>query len=176
MSGVSNFSSVSGLLPNKSKSCCFFGNVPENVCSEIVNTLGFQRGSLPINYLGLPLVTSKLSKSNCLPLVNRFSKKIENWTTKSLNFGGRLQLVNTVLGGMLSYWYFFLFLPQSTLQQLNSIMFKFLWGGYHKPTGRCHYKVNWIDCCTPKEEGGLGIKNLFVSNSSAIFYQLWRII
>lgn len=56
------------------------------------------------------------------------------------------------------------------------MIFKFLWGGFHKQSGKCHYKVGWLDCCKPKAEGGLGLKNILDLNRSSVLYQLWRII
>lgn len=34
----------------------------------------------------------------------------------------------------------------------------------------------WVDCCYPKDEGGLGLKNIFVLNRAAILYQLLRFL
>lgn len=56
----------------------------------------------------------------------------------------------------------FIFLPKSVLKQLNAIMFKFLWGGFYKPDGKCHYKVEWEECCKPKIEEGLGLRNILI--------------
>lgn len=36
--------------------------------------------------------------------------------------------------------------------------------------------MRWSDCCHPKDEGGLGIRNIFEWNRAAITHQLWRII
>ena len=42
--------------------------------------------------------------------------------------------------------------------------------------GKCFYKVAWKDCCYPKDEGGLGLKNIHLWNEAATIFQLWRII
>lgn len=33
----------------------------------------------------------------------------------------------------------------------------------------------WEDCCLPKEEGGLGFRDLMTWNMGAVIFQLWRI-
>lgn len=176
MIAIKEFADMSGFHLNADKSMCFFGNVSIPVADSIVLSTGFQRGNLSITYLGLPLIAYKLKDDDCIPLVSRFCARVEVWTSKFLNFAGRLQLTKTILIGIAGYWCMYLFLPKRVLKKLNSIMFKFLWGGFYKPNGKCHYKVNWIDCCSSKEAGGLGLRNIYEWNSAAILYQLWPII
>lgn len=176
MTGVRLFENLSGLAPNCSKSVCFFSNVHDNVIASILEATGFQQGHLPIKYLGVPLITGRLKSRDCSPLVHKICSQIELWTCKFLNFGGRLQLLKTVLSGIIGYWSMFLFLPKYILKQVNALLFKFLWGGFYKASGKCHYKVGWLDCTKPMNEGGLGIRNLFEWNAAAVQFQLWRII
>lgn len=51
----------------------------------------------PIQYLGLPLSTSQLSKSDMQPLVDRFAGYIPSWKASFLKRGGRLNLVKSTL-------------------------------------------------------------------------------
>ena len=174
--GLDLFSDISGLKANWNKSNCFFANTSDDVKNQILQLTGFQCGSLPITYLGLPLITTKLKYQDCRPLLSKICFRIETWTSKFLSFAGRLILIRTVLFGILGYWSMFLFLPNHILKRINSMVFKFLWGGYYKPTGRCHHKVSWLDCCHPTLEGGLGIKNIYEWNKSAILFQFWRLV
>ncbi|GJW71500.1 RNA-directed DNA polymerase, eukaryota, reverse transcriptase zinc-binding domain protein [Tanacetum coccineum] len=70
---MEQFSSISGLFPNIGKSTIFFGSVPVNIQSEILKILPFQVGSLPMKYLGVPLIAKKLGINDCKSLVNRAS-------------------------------------------------------------------------------------------------------
>lgn len=174
MSGVTSFSSFSGLKPNVSKSTCFFCNVPYDVQDFALRLTGFSSGILPVTYLGLPLISGKLRLRDCEPLINKFCRKIEHWTCKFISQAGRAQLIAVVLFGMQNHWSLFLFLPKCVLKKMQSIFSHFLWSGsYHGP---CQFKVAWSDCCISKEEGGLGFKDLVIWNKGAIMYQLWRII
>lgn len=40
--------------------------------------LGFQEGSLPIKYLGLPLISTRLKKEHCSGLITRITRRIMN--------------------------------------------------------------------------------------------------
>ena len=57
---LDEFGRSSGLWPNKDKSDVFFGNVPPDVKLLIQSTLDFNVGSLPVRYLGVPLISTRL--------------------------------------------------------------------------------------------------------------------
>lgn len=78
LEGVTCFSIASGLYPNKSKSEVFFGNMACEDKSSILALTGFSKGRLPIRYLGLPLISTKLKLSVCLPLIVTICGKIHN--------------------------------------------------------------------------------------------------
>lgn len=174
MDGVRKFSNVSALFPNVNKSQCFFGNVPRDEKLSILNLTGFRMGTLPITYLGLPLISTKLKTQDCAPLIHKICMRIDSWTCKMLSFAGRLQLLKVVLYGIQGYWTSHIFLQKGILKKLASYFIKFLWGG--DTTSNKMAKVSWEDCCFPKDEGGLGLKNLFLWNKAAVYYQLWRIL
>lgn len=172
--GVAMFSKISGLNPNPMKSTCFFSNVRTDVQDSALSLTGFSRGALPVNYLGLPLISGKLKLRDCEPLINKLCAKIDHWTCKFISQAGRAQLVAVVLFGIQNHWANFLFLPKSVLKKIQSVLSHFLWSGtYHGP---CQFKVAWSECCYQKSEGGLGFKDLFLWNKGAIMFQLWRII
>lgn len=172
--GVQSFSSASGLSPNRQKSHCFFGNVPLDTKLSILDLTGFLEGQLPIKYLGLPLVSTKLNFRDCTPLIIKICSKIDSWLCRFLSFAGRLQLLKIVLYGIQGFWSLHLFLQKGVLKRLTTLFLKFLWGGCTTSTKPA--KVAWSDCCLPKEEGGLGLRDLFSWNRAAIFYHLWRLL
>lgn len=67
----------------------------------------------------------------------------------------------------------YLFLPKSILKRIQSIMARFLWS--NNLSGPCQFKVAWVDCCLPKDEGGFGFKELLSWNKSSIIFQICRI-
>lgn len=71
--------------------------VPDAKKHTISGILGMPLGSLHIKYLGLPLPNRKLSYSDCSPLLEKLSVKINIWTLSKLSYEGKLQLVNSVL-------------------------------------------------------------------------------
>lgn len=173
LDSVLSFSALSGLRLNSHKSQVFFCGVDDYTMRDTIQRYGFMRGTLPISYLGLPLITSRLNAQSCAPLIFRLCSKIESWTVRTLRYSGRLQLITSVLQGIQGYWSSFLFLPQGVLKKIQSVLAKFLWGG--NLTENCHYKVAWSECSFPKSEGGLGVRDLFEWNRAAILFQVWRL-
>lgn len=100
--GVTNFFNVSGLKPDASRSQRFFVNMHLELISNNLQVSGFQGGSLPIKYWGLPSISNKLKTRDCTPLVQRLCAKIEMRTSRFLRFAGRLQLIKTILFGIQS--------------------------------------------------------------------------
>lgn len=171
---VNRFAEMSGLVTNPAKCVTFFGNVPTAVQDFTIAVSGFNRGVLPVVYLGLPLISGKLHKRDCQPLITKICNKFEHWSSKIISQAGRGQLIKSVIFGIQNHWSGHLFLPKLILKRIQGYMARFLWCG--RIRGPCHFKVAWKTCCLRKDEGGLGFKELLSWNDSAVLLQLWRII
>ncbi|XP_021994704.1 uncharacterized protein LOC110891319 [Helianthus annuus] len=135
MNSLSNFTNMSGLVPSIQKSTGFFCNVPDHVKNHILSFLPFVEGTLPVKYLGVPLISSGLVYKDCSVLVERLDQRISNWKNKLLSFTGRLQLINSVLSSMHIYWSSVFILPVRITLELVARMRNFLWssdGSFHK--------------------------------------------
>ncbi|GAV90468.1 hypothetical protein CFOL_v3_33877 [Cephalotus follicularis] len=162
---MSEFATISGLMPNLDKSHIFFGNVSREAKLRIVNLLNIQEGTLPVRYLGIPLIASKLTHMDCKVLVDKLMKRT-SWLCNSLSFGGRLQLLASVLFSIQVFCCSTFVLPVAVTKECDSILRSFLWHGvgYSKKGG----KVAWRKVCCPKDVGGLGIKDFRAWNHAAI--------
>ncbi|XP_022015024.1 uncharacterized protein LOC110914542 [Helianthus annuus] len=153
MNSISKFAKMSGLLPNNQKSTVFFCNVPSYFKSAILNIMPFKEGSLPVRYLGVPLISSGLLYRDCNVLLEKLDKKIMHWRNKLLSFAGRVQLIVSVLSSMHIFWSSVFMLPSRVVLELEAKMRNFLWSqdmGFQK--GKA--KVSWKAVCLPKYEGG----------------------
>jgi len=97
--------------------------------TEIINCLGFNSGTLPVKYLGVPLISTRLTHQHCMPLIERITSRIKNWTTTSLTYAGRLQLTKSTLFSIQVYWSSMFLLPYHTIRKIESILTAFLWKG-----------------------------------------------
>ncbi|XP_022040603.1 uncharacterized protein LOC110943155 [Helianthus annuus] len=168
------FTRTSGLNPNLAKSTVFFSNVSSQMKQEICSLLPFQEGELPVKYLGVPLISTKLSSKDCKILVDRVDKKIDQWLNKSLSLAGRLQLIKSVISAMHVYWASVFMLPVRIVTDIEKRMRNFLWsGGVAKGSTP---KVAWKNVCLPKSEGGLGIRRIHDSNKALLANHVWSIL
>nr|GEU99172.1 hypothetical protein [Tanacetum cinerariifolium] len=62
---------VLGLVPSVPKSTAFFSNVPYSVKQVILKVTPFKEGDLPVKYLGVPLISSRLLCKDCKFLVEK---------------------------------------------------------------------------------------------------------
>lgn len=88
--------------------------------------------------------------------------KLNEWALRPLNFPSRLTLVKAVLQSMPAYLFSVLAAPKTVLKQIKAIQRNFLWGGTQDNLKWS--LVDWKTVCTPKEEGGLGLRNPQDSN------------
>lgn len=172
--GLMVLQQLSGLRVSKEKSQVFFGGCSKNIKRDILNTLGFVEWKLPIKYLGLPVVSTLLKHKHCQPLLEKLSVKIHQWHNKTLSFAGKVQLIKTVVGGLINFWTMPFPLPLETIKQVNSMLANFLWSsmGQRNPM----HKVKWDACCLPLDQGGLGICNIELRGKVAAFKNMWELL
>ncbi|KAH7867077.1 hypothetical protein Vadar_028607 [Vaccinium darrowii] len=70
-SALEEFHAYSGLQPNLNKSAIFLAGVRPSLQAQLVAILPIPVGYLPVKYLGVPLITSKLSYHDCIQLKER---------------------------------------------------------------------------------------------------------
>ncbi|KAJ9536532.1 hypothetical protein OSB04_un000284 [Centaurea solstitialis] len=171
---LDRFRLFSGLEPNLSKSEVFFSNVSHEDRTVILNHLPFQTGTFPIRYLGVPLSPVSLRVSDFAPLVNKVKNRIHNWKAKFLSFGGRKQLIVSVLQSMQLYWMSIYVLPSGVVHELESCFRDFLWTQGSSSKGKC--KIAWNVVCRPINSGGLGFKRLALWNRAFLAKHVWDIL
>jgi len=81
---LDRFSTFSGLTINHAKSSLYLSGVDLATQSRICSQLGFHQGVLPVRYLGVPLISTRLKHADCLPLLERLTARIKLWTSSSL--------------------------------------------------------------------------------------------
>lgn len=171
---LQEFKVCTGLEVNNNKSSLFLAGVSSDVKMNIGNYLQFQVEELPVKYLGLPMISSTLSHSQCSPLLERIRKRVNSWKNKSLSYAGRLVLIKSVLASMHVYWTSCYGLPKQTLECINALLRNFLWSAGDSPLKKA--KVSWDSICYPTCEGGLGIRNIRVGNEVASLKHIWNLI
>ncbi|PKU72356.1 hypothetical protein MA16_Dca006356 [Dendrobium catenatum] len=101
---LANFQSMSGLSINNDKSNFIVSKSVNHVRSNgIKRFCGFNSTSLPIKYLGTPLYRGRKKNQLFDNIFTLIQKRIHNWSSNFLSFGGRLVLIKSVLNSIPIY-------------------------------------------------------------------------
>lgn len=90
---LADFLKFSGLRPNLQKSSVYFSGVSDLDKAALFDVLAIPAGVLPVRYLGVPLITTRLHALDCQALIDKILKKVQSWANKMLSYGGRVQLI-----------------------------------------------------------------------------------
>ena len=152
---INDFGMVSGLQLNHAKSKVYMSPYVENKVF-IAQTLGVSEGSLPVPYLGLPLISTGIHKTHCQPILQKIKNRISSWKNRFLSKAGRLELIRSVLHSYSIYWCNAFLLPAGLLHDIERLLMNFFWNGTND---KAMHMVNWDSICKPKDEGGLNLRN-----------------
>eukprot|EP00253_Pinus_taeda_P004755 PITA_04755 len=152
---LNEFSMASGMETNLSKSKNFFFNTNITIQRNMSRILGFQRDSLPLKYLGVPLTAKPLHKSIWELMISKLQEKTRKWKIRSLNLAGRLVLTNIVLKSIPIFMLSSIPAPKRILHQMRSIQRNFLWGKGEE--NKKWALIAWEKMCKPKNHGGRGL-------------------
>jgi len=118
------FEEVSGLKVNFHKSILTGVNVSESWLTEASLVMNVHKGSLPFNYLGLPIGGDSRKLSFWKPILDRIVAHLSSWNNKFLSFGGCLVLLRSVLSSLLVYFLSFFKAPTGIISSIESLFKK----------------------------------------------------
>lgn len=124
--GSVGFGNTAGLRANTMKSNIFLVGVFDAVKNELLQMTGFQLGSFPFRYLGIPVASTRLKISDFCPMLDKLSSKVNAWPCHSLSHAGRLELVRAVLQGV-QRWMSLLPVPDGVIKKIYGICRNFFW-------------------------------------------------
>ena len=166
------FGEATGLNINMAKSSVATIRCADLNMDKILCDFTGSRVSFPIQYLGLPLTIGRTRLVHLQYIQDRARSKLAGWQGKLVNIAGRRELVKSVLSSLPVYLLTVIKAPKQFLKEIDKMRKKFLWAGDGELTGgKC--KVAWPRVCTPKPNGGLGIKDLDYFSRSLRLRWLW---
>lgn len=105
-----------------------------------------------MRYLGVPLISRKLTDGDCKPLIDKITSRMRSLTSRFPSFAGRLQLIQSVLASITNYWCTMFPLPKKVIKAVERICNSFLWEC--EVGNALGAKISW-ESVQPKDEGGL---------------------
>ncbi|KAJ0589501.1 putative reverse transcriptase zinc-binding domain-containing protein [Helianthus annuus] len=126
----------------------------------------------PFKYLGLVVGANMNRVRNWQPVMDVFHSRPAKWKSHLLSIGGRVVLIKSVLESLPSYYFSLYKAPKKVINDLESIIKRFLWGGSVEER-KLHW-VAWDKVTRPKKCGGLGLSKLQLVNTSLLSKWGWR--
>ena len=136
---LEHYMEVSGQKVNVGKSCFYLDKKHFSWAREVKEVSGFQHGSLPFMYLGVPVFRGPKKTSLFMFIRDKISAWIHSWSHRHLSFGGRLTLIRRVLGALPIHIFQVLDPTKGALMQIEQMFARFLWGSCDSSK-----KTHWI--------------------------------
>ena len=168
------YAQESGQKVNPNKSTVFTGSIPSTRLNQLINIIGFNLGTLPFNYLGVPIFKGRPKARYLQPIADTIKSKLSAWKASLLSIAGRVQLVKSVVQSMLIHTITVNNWHVSLLKELDCNIRNFIWSG--DITKRKLVLVAWKKVCRPYDQGGLGLRSILNLNSAANMKLCWNML
>lgn len=149
------FVGMSGLKISLERSTLYLAGISENNRLAITSQFPFAEGQLPVRYLGLPLLTKRITSDDYEPLIEKILSLLSSWTARYLSYTGRLQLLQSVITSIANFLISIFHLPNDCIKKIEILCVAFLW--YVPDLNPMKANVACREVCRPNLEGGLGL-------------------
>jgi hypothetical protein len=168
---LNTFADSTGLKVNYAKSSIIPMNVPPGKMQHLAATFHCQVGELPFTYLGCPLSHKKPSTQDCLPLVIRVEWRLIS-TSIFLSPGGKLQMVNSVLSSLPTFYMCSIKIPVENVNRIEKYRrhCRWRWGLEWQETSLGSLEAS----DQTKVEGSLGVIRLRLQNEALLLENLHK--
>ena len=116
----------------------------------------------PFKALGVWFATDndKIIELNFADRIKNMDKILNIWQSRNLSLKGKVLILKTLVVPQIQFLLGLVYVPLKTLKEIDSILFKFLWG--NKPA-----KIKRSTIIAPVSEGGLGMIDIYSTHSAA---------
>lgn len=172
---LDRFCKASGQRVSLSKSSVYFSsNVLDSKQEEISRALGMTPTSDLGLYLGMPTLTSRVTKNTFRHLCEKIDRRLSGWKTKYLSLAGRITLAKSTITSMSNYSMQTAKVPRSICDEIDKKTRRFIWGG--SDAKRATHLIAWETLQKPKAQGGLDMRSARQANAAFLTKLGWRVL
>ena len=133
---------------------------------SVTNNLG--------DYLGMPLIHSRVNKNTYQSILDKVDRRLTGWNATHLSLAARVTLAQSVLQAIPVYAMQTTLLPPPVRHKLDKSCRRFIWDGNSKSHKMS--MVGWEKFCMPKNQGGLGFKKINEMNKALLMKLSWEVV
>lgn len=172
---LSRFCEASGQCVSLAKSRVFFSkNVNAQTQENIAAALAMESTSDLVMYLGMPTLTSRVTKETFSHLCEKIDRRLAGWKTKYLSLAGRMTLAKSTLSTLANYSMQSAKIPRNVCEEIDRKTRKFIWGG--DEDRRKTHLLSWETLQKPRQHGGIGIRSAQQANDAFLTKLGWRVL
>lgn len=173
---LNEYEAWSGQAVNYQKSGVFFSaNVRRDKQEELKTVLGVYNDLGESKYLGLPSLVGRSKKTVFNFLKERVSKKIAEWSNKTLSRAGKTILVKCVAQSIPTYCMSCFKIPKTLYNEIERLMNGYWWNSGGNQTKSIRW-LSWGRMGESKSQGGMGFRSLVGFNLALLGKQVWNFL
>lgn len=172
---LERFCDASGQKVSLPKSRVYFSNnVSDPKQLEISSCLGMEATTDLGMYLGMPSLTSRVTRETFGHLCEKIDRRLSGWKTKYLSLAGRITLAKSTLSTIACYSMQTAKIPRTICDDIDRKTRRFVWGGNEEK--RATHLLAWETLQKPRNHGGVGLRSARQANSAFLSKLGWRVL
>ena len=169
---IERFGSLTGLQLNKNKSYGMWVGCSSR-CTEAPGDINWVVYGENIKILGIYFnseLESSLISKNWTEKINKVKRMIKKWHKRNISLYGKIIIAKTFLISQFTYLMQSLALPVEVLNEIDTLIFKFLWQKKYSET-KANEKIKRSILCRKVSDGGLNM--ISIKTQQKVFYLKW---